>query len=54
MQASQVTTAARQLTAAQRRYLRACESLARVRHLSPPSAVQVNIAERQGDGSARQ
>lgn len=36
----------RRLSAAQRRYLRACESLARVRRLRLP-AVQVNIAEKQ-------
>lgn len=36
----------RRLSAAQRRYLRACESLARVRRLKLP-AVQVNIAEQQ-------
>lgn len=36
----------RQLSAAQRRYLRACETLARVRRLGVP-ALQVNIAERQ-------
>ena len=36
----------RRLTAAERRYLRACETLARVRRLKVP-AVQVNIAERQ-------
>lgn len=36
----------RRLTAAERRYLRSCETLARVRRLGVP-AVQVNIAERQ-------
>ncbi len=36
----------RRLSAAQRRYLRAAEALARVRRLQLP-AVQVNIAERQ-------
>ena len=36
----------RRLSAAQRRYLRACETLARVRRLQLP-AVQVNIAEQQ-------
>lgn len=36
----------RRLSAAQRRYLRACETLARVRRLQLP-AVQVNIAEKQ-------
>ena len=36
----------RRLTAAERRYLRTCETLARVRRLKVP-AVQVNIAERQ-------
>lgn len=37
----------RRLTAAQRRYERACETLARVRRLSRPTALQVNIGERQ-------
>ncbi len=36
----------RRLSAAQRRYLRACETLTRVRRLQLP-AVQVNIAEQQ-------
>ncbi len=36
----------RRMTAAERRYLRACETLARVRRLRLP-AVQVNIAEQQ-------
>ena len=36
----------RRLSAAQRRYLRACESLARIRRLRLP-AMQVNIAEKQ-------
>lgn len=36
----------RRLSSAQRRYLRACETLARVRRLQLP-AVQVNIAEQQ-------
>jgi hypothetical protein len=36
----------RRLSAAQRRYLRACETLARVRRLRLP-AVQVNIADKQ-------
>ena len=36
----------RRLSAAQRRFLRATETLARVRRLQLP-AVQVNIAERQ-------
>lgn len=36
----------RRLSAAQRRYLRACETLARVRRLQLP-AMQVNIAEQQ-------
>lgn len=36
----------RRMTAAERRYLRACETLARVRRLQLP-AVQVNIAEQQ-------
>ncbi len=36
----------RRLSAAQRRYLRACETLVRVRRLQLP-AVQVNIAEQQ-------
>lgn len=69
-QASVVLTRAdwceRRLTAAQRRYLRACESLARVRRLTRPAALQVNIGGQQinvadrnavsgaptGDGSA--
>jgi hypothetical protein len=38
----------RRLTAAQGRYLRACESLARVRRLSRPGApLQVNIGGQQ-------
>lgn len=36
----------RRLSAAQRRYLRACETLARVRRLQLP-AMQINIAEQQ-------
>ncbi len=50
-QASVVLTQAdwweRRLTAAQGRYLRACESLARVRRLTRPAAMQVNIGGRQ-------
>jgi hypothetical protein len=39
----------RRLSAAQRRYLRACETLTRIRHLtSSKPAVQVNIAGRGG------
>jgi hypothetical protein len=37
----------RRLTAAQGRYLRACESLARVRRLSRPAPLQVNIGAQQ-------
>lgn len=37
----------RRLSASHARYLRACETLARVRKLSRPSAVQVNIAKQQ-------
>jgi hypothetical protein len=37
----------RALSAAQRRYLRAIESLARVRRLLHPNAVQVNIGAQQ-------
>ncbi len=37
----------RRLTASQIRFLRASETLARVRRLSRPSALQVNIAARQ-------
>lgn len=37
----------RRLSAAQRRYLRACETLARVRRLLRPRIAQVNIAEQQ-------
>lgn len=37
----------RRLTAANARYLRACEALARVRKLSRPGAVQVNIGAQQ-------
>ena len=36
----------RKLSAAQRRYLRACETLARVRKLRLPT-LQVNIGEKQ-------
>ncbi len=36
----------RKLSSAQRRYLRACETLARIRRLALP-AVQVNIGEKQ-------
>ena len=39
----------RRLNAAQRRYLRACETLTRIRHLtSPKPSVQVNIASQGG------
>lgn len=37
----------RRLSASHMRYLRACETLARVRKLSRPSAMQVNIGARQ-------
>jgi len=37
----------RRLASAQRRYVRACESLARVRRLSRPSALQLNIGGQQ-------
>ncbi len=37
----------RKLTAAHGRYIRACESLARVRRLTRPSAVQINVGDRQ-------
>lgn len=37
----------RRLTAAQGRYMRAVESLARVRRLTRPSAVQINVGEQQ-------
>ena len=42
----------RRLSAAQRRYLRACESLARVRRLNLPS-VQVNVGEKQVNVAGR-
>ncbi len=37
----------RRMTAAQGRYRRAVESLARVRRLTHPSALQINVGERQ-------
>ncbi len=37
----------RRLTAAHGRYLRACESLARVRRLTRPGAVQINVGDQQ-------
>jgi len=46
----------RRLTAAQRRYVRACESLARVRRLTRSTVLQVNIGDQQinlASGAAR-
>ena len=37
----------RKLTAAQARYVRAVESLARVRRMARPSAVQINVGDQQ-------
>jgi len=43
----------RRLSAAQGRYLRACESLARVRRLTRPNALQVNIGGQQVNVAGR-
>jgi len=43
----------RRLTAAQGRYMRAVESLARVRRLAGPSAVQINVGDQQVNVAGR-
>ncbi len=43
----------RRLTAAQGRYMRACECLARVRRLAGPSAVQINVGDQQVNVAGR-